>query len=471
MLALITAYLYLILFALFAMMAWQYFRGTHDLLSFRNFAILGFCIFQLHSTAAALNFGPRPEMTLQNPVETATIYAIMATAFLAIALWTYNRGFLVTRLALKIPTARSVPSESALWALAIILIIGAFLLRQGIPVYPIYHLSRIFSVGMAVAACGILGWIWGPRLYNPVVIAVVAVLGLVAIVTIMTGIFGRRPLVAAGAALLWGVYFSNLRYQRPTFASVRLAAIAAVPIILVALYSTVRDQQHAERTGMEQLRMSIERGELRRGIELLSQGQDAGGNSLWLIETHPDQFPPRYFHTLVYTVVYPVPRELWPTKPEPLSDIMPHMARIQRVDRDALKIGPGIIGHIAAEGGWMALIVYGVVGGLFFRLLDEITWNNAHNPLVIIAIGSSFGHLIGMARGETSAFTALFILSVVMVYIMLLIIGKLLEAWYPAEAVLDDDGELLDEDAPLHESEGHWTDYGEPVAGYHPAKY
>lgn len=463
MIQLIVIYLYVLMAGVLVMMGWQYFRGTHDLLSFRNVALLGLCVFQLRSVAVALHYGGgHTEMTLSDPVQTGLLFCVFVTIFLVVSLWSYERGFGVEKLAARIPTARAIPSVYALGALAVALIMISALGRAGLLGYPFAQLGAILAISSGIAACGVAGWIWGPRLFNPVVIAFVGVICLAAVILLIGATYGRRPLVGGGIALLWGLYYSHFRYQNQKSSSLQLAAIAIVPLILVSLYTAARGHESREQSGLEQLQVSLERGRIGDGIALLSTGQDAGTNTLWLLEQR-NTLETRWFHTIIYTLVYPVPREIWPNKPITLAEELPHLARLQRVRRDSLQLGPGIIGHVANEGSWFALFAYAILGGLLFRLADELIKLHANNPLVVIAMGCSFGYVLGMARGETSAFTALFVLGVVMMYLLLLALGKVIQTFYPPEAMIPADDEY-DEDVDLHEAEEDWSHYGQPAA-------
>lgn len=428
MTTLVSVFLFVVGAALLGMMLRQYIRGTHDLLSFRNFAIIGFVVFQVFGPVGALmGNSERTEFMLAEPISTSLKYLMMLGVFVALFFWTYRRGFFVTRLASLIPKTKATPSDSLLWTLAIVLVVLGMGLKFGVNIPLISALSHTFGLAFAAAACGIIGWIWGPRLFNPAVMIPAAFITICAAIVAMTGQFGRRPLVAVGAALLWGMYFSHWRYLEWKPAVTRFILVAAVPVIFIGLVSTVRTHAEHDRNIGDQISAIRSRGDVVRGLGLLFKGQDAGENSLWLIEQYPQNFETRYFHTIWYTIVYPVPRGWWEEKPEPLSSQLPHMARVQQVNRDALTLGPGIIGHAAAEGGWIALIVYGLIAGLFIRLLDELHWYHASSPLAVAALGSSFGQVVGFARGETAAFVALFLIGVTFTYLTMVLLGKTLE--------------------------------------------
>jgi len=427
MIYLIVAYLIVLAGILLINMLREYVSGKSDLLTLRNFAVLGFIAFQLTGAAGTILVGGSNNFLLRNPGTTSLIYAVHATVFLLIFYWGYNRATVPRMLARATPTTRGIPSDASLWILALLLVGVAMFLRFGISTGLVYNITSVAGTSVAGAACGLAGWLWGRRFYNPLVFVAAASIIIAAAIVVMTGTFGRRGLVALGAATLWGMYYSNLRFMLPKQAIARFILVASVPVIFIALFSSARDAGEHDRSAMEHLMAIRHQADLGAGLGLLFRGQDAAANSLWLIENYPGDFETRPLFTLQYLAVYMVPRNLWPNKPEPLSTLLPHMGSVSGVNRDRLTLGPGIIGHAAAEGGFPALLIYAFLAGLFIRYLDELVRDNYWSPLVLVALGSTFGQVLGFARGETAAFMALFLIGVVSTYIVMLVIGKLIE--------------------------------------------
>jgi hypothetical protein len=425
-----TIWLWLLAIALVMLMLRQYIRGTHELLSVRNVAIVGFLVFQVVAGATFLggDAATRSGMHLERIGATSLLFALMATVFALMFLWAYDRGFVVRNLARRIPTTRAVPSHAMLWILAFGLVAVAAILRYAVQIPTVAIVTNIIAAGCAAAACGVAGWIWGPRLKNPVVLLLVAAVAISAVFIATTGAYGRRSLVGLGGAIIWGVYFSHLRYKRPAVAFMWLALVAAIPAGYVALFTAARDSGEQDRTAREQIAAIRHRGDVVRGFELLFKGQDAAQNSLWILETYPEQFEPRPFFTLYFVLIYPIPRAIWPDKPNALGQLLPGQAQLGGVRHDMLTLGAGIIGHIGAEGRWFALPIYAILGGLFIRLLDEIVRINPYTPLIVVPVGSTLGQVLGLARGETSTFMALTILGVTATYVIMFFLGKLAES-------------------------------------------
>ena len=90
-------------------------------------------------------------------------------------------------------------------------------------------------------------------------------------------------------------------------------------------------------------------------------------------------------------------------------------------------MGPGIIGHSIADGGWPVLFLYAILFGIFLRFFDEIVSLNPHSVFMIIPIGAALGQVIGLARGETSTFAMAYVMSVGGSMLLMIIIAKFLE--------------------------------------------
>ncbi len=463
---LVAYYLVALAFGVAGLILWQYWRGTHDLLSLRNVILVGFTVFQLTGAALDIILGaPRGAFTLERLESTSVIYGGMATLMLALFLLSYHKGYIASGLGARMPTARALPSLTALWTIAVGTTAMAGFLRLGlVPIPP--QIGQILSVTFGAVACGIVGWIWAPRLFNPIVLVGAGVIVLAVFVIVTTGSFGRRPLIAICGALVWGMYYSHFRYMRPSWVLPRFAAIAAIPVIVVALFTSARTNTEKGRTGFEQITAIAQRGDLSDGLYQLAAGQGAGAISMWLIEQYPafgqGRFESRPLFSVYYFMVLPIPRAIWTGKPQPLSQQLPHMAAVSRVNRDRLTLSAGVIGHAAAEGGWFALIVYAILGGLLIRFFDEIVRHNAWSPFVVLAVGSTLGHLLGIPRGETAVMAMLFALGSTLTYGCMVVLGKLLERVYGTPPELyegegEADGHYEEEwnDSSAHQSAIH----------------
>jgi hypothetical protein len=433
MTTLLATYLFGLAAAVVLMMLRQHMRGTHELLSLRNFALVGFVLFQLTSGATGLFEVTWGGFHLSNGIWTGLEFSAMVSVFLLIALWSYERGWIVVPMAHRAPTTRARPSQFALLVMCVIMTILGAALRFGVRIPYIGVITGYVGVGFAAIAVGLVGWVWARRVANVGLLLFGAVILAANFILVLTGTFGRRGIVAVGAALVWGVYYSAWRHLPRGVLLRRLAIAAIVPVIVLAAFTSVRNISREQQSTMDQIRKVVMLSDLRAGLMELLHGQRTGRVSMWLIENYPEEYPYRHMHTLTYFFFFPVPRALWTGKPDALSQGLATKARLQGVNRAILTIGPGIIGHAAAEGGWYAVVIYAVVAGLFLRFFDEILFINSKSPLIVLAIGSALGQAIGLARGAVAPFAFTLVTTIVGTLACMLFLGWALERMTPAE--------------------------------------
>jgi hypothetical protein len=429
MLFLIGLYMCLVAIVLVWKMWHDHTTGEVEIVSVRNVAIVGFILFQCTSAAVSLFTGIFEPYVMSAPEWSALEYAGMVTLFLPVFFWSYRKGFFANALASRLPVTRVVPNDAGMLTIAVLVTLLSAGLRVGGTLVPLIgFVARDVAVGLSAVGAGMAGWVWAKRLMNPAVIAIaVAIVGVNLFIVVFQE-FGRRSLVAVGAGMLVGMYFSVWRYYPLGMVVKRLMLLAIPPFLVVALFTSVRDSGEQNRSSTEHLQAILTGGSLGAGVMDLLAGQGCAAGSMWLIETHPETFPYRHMFTPFFFVIYPVPRMLWEEKPVPIGIEMASMARIQNVQRHELNIGAGIIGTAACEGGWYAVIVYAALGGLFLRFFDETIRLNPTSPFVVLAITSGLGHVLGLARGEASAFAALTVITVGGTYLTMVLLGRLLES-------------------------------------------
>lgn len=408
-------YLFALAIFLVAFVIYEHVQGKCHLLSVRNVAILGFILFQVTSGATALYYDAWGRLFLSNPAATGALYALWATTFLAIALFVYNRGYIANRLARALPDLSAVPGGGTLLMTSIVFSVLAVFFKFVLIYVPVLGiLASTVANGLAAVACVLIGWVWARQFLNPVMIMIVGVIFMANFLTVMSGTFGRRGLVAVGAALLWGLYYSHWRHLRTMAMMQRMALVAAGPIVLIALFTAVRGYLDDDRDVGTRVASMREAGfdRVQSGMMDMMAGQHCAAHSMWLMESFPDDFQYRHMASLWHFIIYPVPRAMWEDKPESLGIEMPKLARVEGVDRNLVNLGVGVLGSAAADGGWYALIFYAIFAGIFLRFFDEASRVNGYGPFVVAPMGAALGQVLGLARGETSAFAALTVLSV-----------------------------------------------------------
>lgn len=448
---------------LFALM--QYLRGRRELLSVRNLALIGLVIFQITSVALRVYLGSFEPFLMSDPIATALRFCLWASLFAGLALLAYERGWIVRRLAHKVPISTAVPSAPTMLLMALILVVlGAFLRLASKPIGTLAVVADFWGTGFASMAAGLVGWVWARRLLNPMIIVYALFIGGAGLGIVMMGAFGRRGIVAIAGALIFGMYYSQWRSWRPRAVFARLALLAAPPVVFMALYTSVRTSAEHDRTTGQHLQAMSTQGNLKQGVMLLLDGQNTGTETLWLMENYPERFQYRPLFTLYYTGAVMVPRVIWPTKPDALSNLVATQAKIDKVNRDRIKLSPGILGSAAAEGGLVAVLIYGVAFGLFLRFFDELISRAPWSPMVVLPVSSNLGQVLGLARGETAVFANTYMLTVLGCWLAMLVVGRAAQRMRgdPIAAPLTTDPNAADPDAAWPDDESRYDEY----AGY-----
>lgn len=421
--------IYLFAFAtiIILMMAVQYLRGTHDLLSVRNFALLGLIVFQVTSVGIRMFTNDFSPLRLWNPATAAAEFTLWITLFFLLLLLAYSRGWGVRAIAARVPVTTAVPSGPTLLAMAVLLTLISMPLRFAVTLPAIGILADAFGVGFAAIACGLAAWVWAPRLFNPIIIVIALVIIVVNLITVMTGVFGRRQIIAVLACVMWAMYYAHWRSLPPLRVFTRLALISVPAILFVAVYTSVRSAAEHGRTAEQHLQRMTSVGDATTGLLMMLDGQGAGVSSLWLIENYPERYSARPLFMPFYALAVMIPREVWPGKPEPISTKIARQSAMTKVNVDRLKVSPGIIGHAAAEGGWYAVIIYGLLAGLFLRFFDELTLRAPYSPFVVLPVGSALGQVVGFARGDTSTMANIYAITVAGTWLAMIAVGKIVE--------------------------------------------
>lgn len=436
MTAVLGIYLYALAVGLLVFMLRQHQRGQCELLCVRNFAILGIIVFQLGSSGSALWTGDYRAFHLTNPAWIGLQFSVMMTVFIVVMLWAYRHGWGGVRLANRLPKSWVVPSDTGLVVMALAITGVAWGLRFGVQIPLVGIVSSHIGVGLAAVACGLVAWVWGRRLLNPIVTVFGLFIVAVNLANVMTGAFGRRGVLAVGAGVIWGMYYSHWRYLTTPALLRRLAVASILPLIVLALFTAGRTGLEKDRTPGEQVEAMLS-ASFSEGATGLMSGQGAGPISMWLIDNYPENFEYRNLGTLRYFFLVVVPRRWWTDKPFPLSQLIAIQASVPGVNRTVgahsgggrggITLGPGIIGHSIADGGWPVLFLYAIIMGIFLRFFDEIVYLNPQSPFMVLPIGAALGQIIGLARGETSIFAMAYVMSVGGSILVMLVISRFME--------------------------------------------
>lgn len=413
----VSAYLWTLNLCLVITVFIQHIRGSYHLVSLRNAFLLGFMLFQTQSVADAIHRDAYGGLVIGDAAAAGAEFSAMATAFLVVFFTVYSRRSAdiprLSRAARRTPLASSRQWPVGQCIAPAVLTIVALTLKyvgNNVDLPALQNALWILAVGTSAAAVGILGWRWVRLPSNVIMLGFgAAIVGLNAF-TAVGGVFGRRPLVNVLASLLWAIYYSRLRIFRPLRSFAVLLLLGLPPLLLFLAYTSVRDPAEHQRTSTEQLRAMQESGDLAAGLTELRDKEISGAFSLWAIENFGKVEPIRPLLTVRYIAALPVPRQVWPGKPEPLSSDFARIAGVPGVSADRITIPAGLIGTAAAEGGWYAVVLYAVGLALMLSACDRLALRYRENFAVIVPLGVALGEVVGFARGETSVFVVLFVL-------------------------------------------------------------
>lgn len=411
---------------LIALMLFQGLSGRAEFLSVRNFFLLGFIVFQLVSGALAI-VGPRTrDFGLVGMPTTAMIYLFMVTVFLGIFLVAYQRGWLVHRLANYIPVGTAEPAAASMLTLAFVFLgVGVFFRVVLIQIPVVAPAFFMMGSALLAVAAGMSAWVWAGRMFNPVLAVAMVVITGIALAGVLHTDFGRRAILGVVGCVGWGAYHGSWKHLGPRRVVVLLGGAGLGALVLVAAFTAARDSSNRDRS-LGQAVTAVRGANVKEGVRLLLTGQDAGRNSMWLLENYPERYPYDTLHTARYFLTLGIPREFYENKPEALGRTAVAQANADRKRASNYSIGPGLIGHMATDNPFLALPIYALFGALFMSLLDRLIAIHPTNPFVILPIGTTLGQFVGLARGETGLFLFQAFMGITAAWVLMFMCAKVL---------------------------------------------
>lgn len=420
--------LYIMAIWILVLMLMQGLSGRRDLMSIRNFALLGFVVFQLVSGGIATAQTHARDFRLTNLPNTALLYIVLVTLFLGLFFLAYNRGWIVDWLARHTPAGTARPAATSMMVLAVTFLGVGLFFRVVLIQIPVAS-SAFFIMGSSLlaVASGMAAWVWGGRMFNPVIAGMTAAITLAALAGVLHTDFGRRAILGVVGCFGWGAYHGYWKHLGPKAVIIRLAGVGAAALVFLAAFTASRSGADRDRSISQKINL-LQKADVKEGVFLLLTGQDAGRNSMWFLENYPSQYPYITLHTAKYFLTSPIPRVIYPDKPDALGRFSVPLANADKKRASNYSIGPGIIGHIAVDNPLIALPLYAIFGGLFIGFLDRLISRYPNNPFVILPIGTTLGQIIGLARGETGMFLFQATLGIAAAWVGMFACAKLLSA-------------------------------------------
>ena len=397
-----------------------------DLFSMRNLYLVSFLVYQVISPAFVLYADYYPMFDINAPERAAQTLTMYCYVYTFVFFLSYHRLSFSSWFSKKFNSTPRTIDDMLFLGLAVGLIILAIALRVFGPGIPVVSRAAVqIGIAAAAVASAIAGWVWGGRRFNPLIIVMMAFIVGSSLIIGMQGVFGRRPLLSVLLGLAWGYYHRRAKDIPPLKLIVSVAPIVLFVVLAVSAFTAIRESGKTSSASVSETVTKMSQAKVSAGAENIVTGQTCGAAALWCIENFPKNFEPRFLHTLKVFVCWYIPSDFWPEKPIPISLDLARMARVDGVNRSKITLPPGVIGYAAAEGGWIAVIIYALFYGQYIRFFDELIRNNPNNVFLILPVGCATGQVLGLARGDIAIFANLMIMAFLATYVMMYIANKL----------------------------------------------
>jgi hypothetical protein len=232
---------------------------------------------------------------------------------------------------------------------------------------------------------------------------------------------GRRLLLSVVATPIVCLYWLNWRYRSIKANLFRLGVATMIALSTAAFYSTFRHfSKVSSFQGQRNLSTTFEAAKgasLQRAIEAVTRdvlhyfGQYTVHYSLLtiqLVDTGRVDVEP--LNTLAFVVSYPVPRLLWPSKPDPLSGrIVKGVLNM----RSGTNWGLGITAYGYQQGGIVVTALYAFLIVVLVRVIDDPLARQPDNVFLLFVLCASAPHLVAWIRGDAGVMTIEILESVV----------------------------------------------------------
>lgn len=405
-----------------------------DIMSFHVLFLVGMIQFYFLSVAMIPVLGEEVFLTTYRPVgEGWTLLAIAMPLFLVLYLLSRRLCRNVEFFDRFVPKC-TMPITSLGLVLVILASMGVVAVTFAIRVEDLGSLFLVMiRPALATFALGLAIAYWLKNRTNPIAIA--AVIGLLGFALLVATVYNtdRRYPLSVLLIVPWMLYWCWLRYRSIAQNLLVIGIAGFLSLAFLLAYTNIRHEYAPAEAGLQQRANQFQTLLTTRNPVFIRENlirifaQDSPANTMFIMEYYPTYYPYLPFNGLISVVVNPIPRALWPGKPEGIG------TQLQRHLNLPANLGPGIIGHGWAEAAWAGIIYYALGFGLINAVLDGLLRRRAYNPYFIAALGCPLGHVLAIPRGETYLFVTMSIYSVASC--MLIVFGtNLLFRRFAAEA-------------------------------------
>jgi hypothetical protein len=230
----------------------------------------------------------------------------------------------------------------------------------------------------------------------------------------MVSFVGRRLLLAVVGAPVICIYWLKWRYTSPKRILAGMVIAGVLTVGVASFYSAFRHARtihgaNANRTFATVFDAMVSTG-VSDAVDYVTKNtlhffsQYTGHYALLtihLVETRDLEVEP--LNSLKFLATYPVPRAIWPGKPNALG---------LRIVRDVLRLpvetnwGLGIVGHGWHEGGYAVIVLYGFLMVVVIRLMDDAMRRHPDNRFLLATFCAGAPHVLAWTRGDTCTMSA-----------------------------------------------------------------
>lgn len=395
-----------------ALLAFMTLTKRWDIMSFHVLLLVGMIQFYFLSMALVPVLGEDAFLSTYRPVGEGWITLAAAMPIFLVVYLVSRHAFRNVEFFDRFMPHCTMPITSLGFVLVIMASMAVTLFTFVIPVADFGSLFLVMiRPALATFALGLAVAYWLKNRANPLAIAAIIVLLGIALLASMVHTTDRRYPLSALLIVPWMLYWCWLRYRSVAQNMLVLGAAGFVSLAFLLAYTNIRHEYAPADAGLQQRADQLQTLFAERNAVFVRENlirifaQDTAANTMFIMENYPSYYPHLPFNGLVSVVVNPIPRVLWPGKPEGIG------TQLQRHLNLPANLGPGIIGHGWVEGAWFGVIGYALAFGLLNAALDGMLRRRAYNPYFIAAMGCPVGHVLGIARGETYLFVTMAIYS------------------------------------------------------------
>lgn len=405
-----------------------YFRRQHDLLTARNFFLVGAMLYVGFSgvkAATEAHFYDYPQRVL-------TRYM----AYIVLFFFVFSLAYKKIRWPSRVGSRRFLnwPMETGLgvW-FPMLLTMAAMTLQMGMVQVPGLRVA-VTRIGLiAPAFCLVFALtIWRQSKLSPMGVFLVAFSFFCGGYLAFASGGGRRFLYAVVVAIPVCAYWWKLRYRKPIVTLAIFAAFLVLAPIGDSAYRAARWYGHFGASRNLEVgastRWQMFKDALFRRDESMSQatlqiGQTTAENMLLITYIFNEgsalfpEFHVKPLHSLYVMMCEPIPRVFWADKPFALGLTLPFDSKVLG-KQVRTNWGPGIIGHTIHDGGVITTILYAVLLAMMLRFIDELLVRHPSNPFLLGFLSSASVNIAGIIRGDLATMVPLVLLAFVFMLLL-----------------------------------------------------